>query len=984
MFHFTIIPMLIVFLAIQSFAANWTGSASEPENMKKIDGKPFYEITTAEELAWIAMQVNSGNAVNGILAADIELGTTFAWTPIGKDSSHMFQSVFDGGNYTITTPYTKTGIFAGLFGVIGENGIVKNVKVSNPNITHTRYGGTIAGFNNGAIDNIVITGGTVTTTSDNAFSGGIAGRNNGSISNSINGSAVSNKNSNNNSVLRNTRWDHKSAISYAGGISGVNQKKGRILNNTNNGAIYSYTNYNCAYGGGATAYNEGIIQNFTNNGNVTDSSTTYMNECFSDGCNEYNSSLYVGGVAGFNAGSIELSSNTKKITGLNYSGENISYVGGIAGYNNGTLSKSENIGTVAYIGDKAALNDATNRLFSYAGGIVGYNLNKVNNTKNGGKIEYSAIAASLPGGSGHSSNIRMTAYSGGIVGVNTGSSAQIHNSFSLSTSVNAYTAKGGIAGQNANSAQIVNSYFNQPLLTDVSAPVGSQSATLINSSGKTTSDMQKDQFAWILNTANGTTSNSGIWSRVDGYPTFSSESYKAIYKVVFDDDGTTSNRYTNYKGLVTFPEDPEPAEGYIFSGWYNSEDTKVKPTTVFTADQAVNAVYMDASDVYWTINFYNAAPADTILETKSYQHGSFVTYGGVEPTLSATAKYTYTFKGWDVEPTNAIEDFNYHALYDSTIRSYKISFNNYDGELIENATFEYGKTPNCSKAPTREATAEWKFTHKGWKPALDYVTEEATYTAIYDSTKVEYKVTFMNGTEIIDEQMIPYGDAAVAPTNVTREGYKFVGWNTSFAKVTTALTIKALFEELIIRTINVVNNDGEKIDSAKVEDGKTYTLPDAPKKDGYTFEAYYDGNKKLGVAGDEISITANITITAKYIKNPESSSSSKEIASSSSSSSAKVSSSSTAKSSSSSIKSSSSSKTNVIAIMNAPQFSVQVVARNLQISGTKIGATYTLFDMQGRILQSGRIKGENFNIVLPQSGSFLIQVGDQIRKVNVK
>ena len=415
---------------------------------------------------------------------------------------------------------------------------------------------------------------------------------------------------------------------------------------------------------------------------------------------------------------------------------------------------------------------------------------------------------------------------------------------------------------------------------------------------------------------------------------------------------------------------------------------------MFTADQTVNAVYMDASDVYWTINFYNAAPADTLLEGKSYQHGSIVTYGGADPTLTATAKYTYTFKGWDVEPTNAVEDFNYHAIYDSTIRSYTITFNNSDGSKIENATFEYGKMPSCSKTPTRDATVEWKYTHKGWKPALDYVTEEATYTAIYDSVKVEYKVTFMNGTEIIDEQMVPYGGAAVAPTGVTREGYKFVGWNTSFAKVTTTLTVKALFEELIVRSVNVVNADGEKIDNQKIEDGETYTLPEAPKKEGYTFDAYYDGSKKLGVAGDEITITASITITAKYIKNPENSSSSMKIASSSSQNSAKSSSSTKINSSSSSAKSSSSSKqikssssskkTDAIITNTVPQFSVHVEARNLQISGAKIGATYALFDMQGKVLLHGRTYATNFNLSIAKPGSYLLKIGNSTQKIHIK
>ena len=284
------------------------------------------------------------------------------------------------------------------------------------------------------------------------------------------------------------------------------------------------------------------------------------------------------------------------------------------------------------------------------------------------------------------------------------------------------------------------------------------------------------------------------------------------------------------------------------------------------------------------------------------------------------------------------------------------------------------------------------------------MTEDASYLAIYDSVKVKYKVTFMNGTTVIDEQMVPYGDSAVAPTNVTREGYKFVGWNTSFATVTEALTVKALFEELIIRTVNVVDDDGDKIVNTTIEDGEKYTLPEAPKKEGYTFDAYYDGNKKLGVAGDEISVTANITIIAKYIENPKSSSSSavssssqQEITSSSStprndeSSSSNVSSSSslseTAESSSSAVlddTSSSSEATTPIVVGAAPQLSVQVYGRNILISTARIGGAYALFDMQGKVLLQGRVQAANFEIPVMRAGSYLLKIESTTQRVSVR
>lgn len=897
------VKMFFAFVAIFACvvsAAAWSGSTIEPESMKKIDGKPFYVITNADELAWFAAQVNGGKTtINAVLNNDIVFGanttttSSVEWTPIGIDMDHKFIGVLDGNNFTIygfmTSDKIKT--YGGLVGVLGANGIVKNLNVAKSSVYAQSDAGSIAGVNYGTIENV------------------------------------------------NTNGTVKSHI--AGGVAGTNANTGTIRGCNNTGNVFGGNKT-----GGLVGHNDGKIVNSTNSGSITNG--------FTPRAPNWVDETSYGTITAINSGSIDNCVNTGSID-IEDPGSILNlYAGGI-GQNNGNINRMWNKAN-------QSITASTNTDI-YIGGITGSNSKNITNSRNDGSIS--------------AKSGRKTVSTGAIATLMQ-SGSSIKNSFSTSNF----------------------EYWQNNTVTTMTA-----------------ANMKKDQFAWILNTANGTEKNSGVWSRTDGYPVFADASNKAVFKVVFNDDGMTSNRYTNYKGLVTFPEDPEPAEGYIFSGWYNANDTKVKPTTVFTADQTVKAVYTDASDVFWTINFYNAAPADTLLETKSYQHGSIVTYGGAEPTLAATAKYTYKFKGWDVEPTNAVEDFNYHALYDSTIRSYTIVFNNFDGSKIESATFEYGKMPSCSKTPTRAATAEWKWTHKGWKPALDYVTEDASYTAIYDSVKVEYKVTFMNGVDVVDEQMVPYGDAAVAPTNVTREGCKFVGWNTSFAMVTTALTVKALFEELIIRTVSVVNGDGEKIEDKKVEDGEKYTLPEAPKKDGYTFDAYYDSDKKVGVAGDEVVVSGNVTIIAKYIKNSESSSSvvkssssSKPASSSSvkqssssvnvesssnsaksssstkvsSSSSAKVSSSSKAKSSSSSVKSSSSKKSDALIVTAVPKFSVVVLGRNLQIANAKVGATYELFDMQGKVLMQSQVLSSNFNIAVPRSGNYLLKIGDRTQRVTVK
>ena len=150
------------------------------------------------------------------------------------------------------------------------------------------------------------------------------------------------------------------------------------------------------------------------------------------------------------------------------------------------------------------------------------------------------------------------------------------------------SAAAGIIYVNPYSAEsqgaIINCYYDSDVLPDKS--------TEAPNLGMHTSDMQSDRFAWMLNTTNGTAEHSGVWSRDSvGYPIFADSIFKPIYKVFFDDGDATIFRYSNYKGLVVFPSDPEPPEGKEFFGWYTDDGVKVEETTVFTKDLTVRAIF---------------------------------------------------------------------------------------------------------------------------------------------------------------------------------------------------------------------------------------------------------------------------------------------------------------------------------------------------------------------------------------------------------
>ena len=71
-------------------------------------------------------------------------------------------------------------------------------------------------------------------------------------------------------------------------------------------------------------------------------------------------------------------------------------------------------------------------------------------------------------------------------------------------------------------------------------------------------------------------------------------------------------------------------------------------------------------------------------------------------------------------------------------------------------------------------------------------------------------------------------------------------------------------------------------------------------------------------------------------------------------------------------------------IVRSPKFSAAVNGRSLQISGAKVGANVSLFDLQGRVIYNGRADAASFSMDVPQAGSFLLRIGSQQKLVNVR
>ena len=174
--------------------------------------------------------------------------------------------------------------------------------------------------------------------------------------------------------------------------------------------------------------------------------------------------------------------------------------------------------------------------------------------------------------------------------------------------------------------------------------------------------------------------------------------------------------------------------------------------------------------------------------------------------------------------------------------------------------------------------------------------------------------------------------------------------------------------------------------------GNEYGLPAtaAEFKDSTVAKALRSYVKKADGGFLKEDITGDVWTQGKdhpILAVPKSSSSSVASSSSETSSSSIASSSSKVKSSSSEAKSSSSEckgkkcKDALLELAMTPTFRITVMGRELQVAGARVGASFALLDMQGRVLRTGTVGESNFSVMVPRAGGYLVRIGDEVGRV---
>ena len=205
---------------------------------------------------------------------------------------------------------------------------------------------------------------------------------------------------------------------------------------------------------------------------------------------------------------------------------------------------------------------------------------------------------------------------------------------------------------------------------------------------------------------------------------------------------------------------------------------------VYTKNEALTLYPVWNTNKY-TITFDTTGGSEIAPITQDY--GTAIT-APADPTREG-----YTFIGWDREVPETMPAENMTVTAQWEINQYTITFDTSGGSEIAPITQNYGTNITAPADPTREG-----YTFIGWDKAIPTTMPAENMTVIAQWEINQYTITFdtAGGSEIAPITQ-DYGTAITAPSDPTREGYTFIGWDTEIPTTMPAenITLKARWKD---------------------------------------------------------------------------------------------------------------------------------------------------------------------------------------------
>ena len=173
----------------------------------------------------------------------------------------------------------------------------------------------------------------------------------------------------------------------------------------------------------------------------------------------------------------------------------------------------------------------------------------------------------------------------------------------------------------------------------------------------------------------------------------------------------------------------------------------------------------DGSDTTTTNNFDTTNTSTYTVTWQNYDgsilevdedvlYGSMPSYDGENPTRDSDDQYSYTFSGWSPEVSEVISNITYIAQFISNVNSYTVTWQNYDGSILEvDEDIPYGSMPSYDgETPKKDSENQYVYTFSGWSPEVSEVVCDVTYVAQFShEDNLTYRLNSTNDGYVVSQ-----------------------------------------------------------------------------------------------------------------------------------------------------------------------------------------------------------------------------------------
>ena len=251
------------------------------------------------------------------------------------------------------------------------------------------------------------------------------------------------------------------------------------------------------------------------------------------------------------------------------------------------------------------------------------------------------------------------------------------------------------------------------------------------------------------------------------------------------------------------------------------------------------------------------------MEAKWYPIGAQIVAPQMPENADEDALYWY--------PTPGICTGNQTIWLRSANTEYTVIFKDWDGTVLSEKTYRLGDKVTAPANPTRAADDACTYAFAGWNKTVVDCDGDATYTATYTQTYINYTVVFQNwdGT-VLSSNTYHWGDTVTSPARPTRPEdanykYSFSGWDKPVVNCAGNATYTATYyRSSKYNKVIFKDWDGTVLSEQIYQPGERVTAPADPTRPAdedytYTFAGWEKTN---------VTVEGNSIYTATYTAIP--------------------------------------------------------------------------------------------------------------------